>query len=260
MDREIVDKLISFGIEKKEDYKQLTALIGLIEANRKTPRVVVGDLSLSIPIGRQATLENLPNRSRIPLTILNGSGFKYSDIKRLHDISDLLTGTSFIIENADKFEKVARLPFYFEEDHPEATKERQENILLSLHLFNSTLLKEKLAEAEQYLVLPKKKVAKPIVFINLKGSIFLKDNRSNKIIISDKKFGIVTILSDRKPRTIFDLKDMVGYTEERRISTAIKEINDDFRDKLGQEQKLIDISGKGYHLNTHIFDIRVLKR
>lgn len=104
-----------------------------------------------------------------------------------------------------------------------------------------------------------KKKDKIKICIDLRGLIFLKEKPQKAETVSDKKLEILKFLSNKKPKTIFEIRDEVDYTEERRVSTAIKEINDTVKDKFKQESNLIISAGKGYCFNISIFSISFIK-
>jgi len=55
------------------------------------------------------------------------------------------------------------------------------------------------------------------------------------------------------------LTEEAGYSEERSVSTAIKNINKSFEDKFEQENNLIIPAGSGYCFNKYIFSISIIK-
>lgn len=224
MDKEIVDK---FKLTKK-DCDKLISLIDFIEESRK----------------RSQDMFEAFSYIRIPLNILGASGFTIPDIKKLSDV----LGQRIFIDNNQL-----------------SPTENPNNDLL-LRRIASNYAKERIELLKSYIkdepIVSQGKVKKddkPKVLIDLRGLIFFKEEPKNVMKVSDKKLELLRVLSNKKPKTMARIAEEVNYREERRVSTAIKEINDNFQEKFGQDNNLIIPAGSGYCFNNFIFSLSFLK-
>ena len=264
--KEILDKMTAEGIQGS-DCSRLIKLVDLIIAGQNSPRVVVNTEIRETLQGhkedQRIDLKQQYGKSKISLGVLSASGFNYEDIKKLQKASKILSAGELVIENDHIFNKDARPQIrkaFNTPKHPEEIKEEAENILLLTNQFLPDEIKNELRSLEESLPNKTEKKGKIMVKIDLDGKIFIDSNPEEFFTVRGKKLEILRALSEKKPKTIFELKEEVGYTVERRISTAIKEINDSFHKDLSQEFNLIENIGKGYRLSKNTYDIRILNR
>ncbi|HAQ02906.1 TPA: hypothetical protein DEP30_02300 [Candidatus Nomurabacteria bacterium] len=184
------------------------------------------------------------SNTRIPLYSLNAYGVTMQDLNNLSKVLEKL----ILIDKQQYFsEENIGDDLLIRRIAPSIAKEKIE------------LLKNQIEDNPITLQKYTKKDNKQKVCIDLRGLIFLKEDSKNSIKVSDKKLEILKLLSKGSPKTMSKLTEEAGYSEERSVSTAIKNINKSFEDKFEQENNLIIPAGSGYCFNKYIFSISIIK-
>ncbi|MCX6756190.1 MAG: hypothetical protein NTX85_02530, partial [Candidatus Nomurabacteria bacterium] len=111
------------------------------------------------------------------------------------------------------------------------------------------LIKNKIVEITTVLKKEPETETKPKIRIDLRGYIFIKDQQENGMKVGDKKLEILRVLSDKKPKTMFQIAEMVKYKDDRRVVPAITEINNSIKKLTGGSDLIINL-GAGYCFNT----------
>jgi len=254
MDKEIVDKILSTGLLKNECIR-LIRLVDLIGANRKTPWVKVNDPAVfwgdNTP---RITFEAKNSGSKIPLNVFSSYQFSYLDIKLLQDVSSILTGNSFRVENKNYFEagvsRSSSVPFSRRED-PEQVKEEQENLLIDLRHFPTENIKESLKLLEE--ILPDNS---QIMTLRIENGNLTREYKGEKLFCSFEDGAPYSMLTKLAKSKIPIQRSKLG-DKSKNWSRTMQEINERAQVKLQLKEKeeLIINEKGGYKINRERYHI-----
>lgn len=154
MDIYKLESLLEFGLVKS-DCDNFIKIATLIEANKNALMVTVEeeytDTMFGSKVSTSTTLKKGINRSKIPISIFSGYGFKYKDLRLLQDILIMVSGKSFEILNQDYFDPNTINHNKHIRKNPEEIKEDTENFIVSVTGLDFNLIINQLNELSEKL-------------------------------------------------------------------------------------------------------------